>query len=446
LYLQLYIINVTIVAGHDYVDIEEEPTDMFQDNAPQQFNDHADPSVNYGINKRSFLAEIPGFDVTKCLPYDILHCIFEGCAEYLCRLLLKDLCTRPKPPPQDPSQPKKRKRKQEKPKMTLKQVNHIIQEASDFGHLGVSKPSPIEKSHLKTKLKQSASQMIVLVHFLPIIAFGKIASEKLELLGQLIKIISLVMKFEATEEDANNLECTVQAFGQNFVNCYPDFKTLKLHSLKHLKMQIFLHGPLRQQACFRFEAMHRLFTRLVDIINNMKNIEFSLACRHLSERHVDILNGKHDGTFLYPGDIVRKSPSVKLKTLPEKNIVLQTFPELDEEVEVAFVNRFETHGRIWHKDVVFSLQNTQAGSDHIFGIIVKMYFIGNEMVFVFNKLKVNFLENFCAYEVTGRDNNILACLRLSSLKLQYPILKFTVQLGTNRTRSFLVCGSSGTLS
>ena len=35
-------------------------------------------STTYGINNSSILSELKGFDVTKCLPFDIMHSIFEG--------------------------------------------------------------------------------------------------------------------------------------------------------------------------------------------------------------------------------------------------------------------------------------------------------------------------------------------------------------------------------
>lgn len=35
-------------------------------------------STTYGVNNRSFLMNLPVFDVTKCLPFDIMHTIFDG--------------------------------------------------------------------------------------------------------------------------------------------------------------------------------------------------------------------------------------------------------------------------------------------------------------------------------------------------------------------------------
>ena len=40
-------------------------------------------SVTYGINRTSILIKAHHFDVTKCLPYDIMHTLFEGVAPYV---------------------------------------------------------------------------------------------------------------------------------------------------------------------------------------------------------------------------------------------------------------------------------------------------------------------------------------------------------------------------
>ncbi|XP_034255471.1 uncharacterized protein LOC117653726 [Thrips palmi] len=467
-------VNLEAESDSEFVDVEvSEEDDLVQDDSPK-YTDHCDPSVNYGINRRSVLSGAPGFDVTKCFPFDIMHAIFEGTAELLCRLLLKEMCLKKKKTndqqqsekpssvqpkrkrnqkgklPSSPQRKRKRNSKSqqetetsaEKPKVSLKFVNQTIQEACDFGHLHVSKPSPIEKSHLNSKLKQSASQMIVLVHILPFLAVGNVSEEKLDLLGQMLKIISYIMKFETTELDMDEFEAQIVTFGENFIRIYPEYKTLKLHCLKHLKMQTLLHGPLRQQACFRFEAMHREFTRLVDIINNMLNIEYSLICRYLSARNNDIMNGKEDGSFLYSGDTIRKSPLNALSSLDEKDVILEAFPEVHPDVGVATVESFVQHGRCWAKDVIVSLKGDTA--DASFGIIVKIFILNEEFVFLYHELKVTYFSKFHAFEILRREN-VVKCIKLSHLKLQFPVARFDIHFGPNRTKSFLVSGSSGNI-
>jgi hypothetical protein len=48
-------------------------------------------STTYGINNRSLLCDLPYFDVTKCLPYDIMHTLFEGVGQHTLNCLYKHL-------------------------------------------------------------------------------------------------------------------------------------------------------------------------------------------------------------------------------------------------------------------------------------------------------------------------------------------------------------------
>ena len=45
-------------------------------------------SITYGINRASILQQLDNFDVTKCLPFDIMHTVFEGVVVYHLNLLL----------------------------------------------------------------------------------------------------------------------------------------------------------------------------------------------------------------------------------------------------------------------------------------------------------------------------------------------------------------------
>ena len=54
-------------------------------------NGRAGYSVTYGINRASILMKAHHFDVTKCLPYDIMHTLFEGVMPYQLKLLLQNI-------------------------------------------------------------------------------------------------------------------------------------------------------------------------------------------------------------------------------------------------------------------------------------------------------------------------------------------------------------------
>ena len=48
-------------------------------------------STTYGVNNRSVLLDLPLFDVTKCLPFDIMHSLFEGVSTHLLNQLFHHL-------------------------------------------------------------------------------------------------------------------------------------------------------------------------------------------------------------------------------------------------------------------------------------------------------------------------------------------------------------------
>ena len=98
-------------------------------------------SSTYGVNRLSILENVPGFSVTKCLPHDILHDLFEGVVP----LELKFL-------PLHSVQQKF---------LTIPVLNHHL---SRFDYER-NKPSLLDDKVVKkdgTKMRQSASQMMSL--------------------------------------------------------------------------------------------------------------------------------------------------------------------------------------------------------------------------------------------------------------------------------------------
>lgn len=83
-------------------------------------------TVTYGINSRSPLIDLVGFDITSCLPFDIMHTIFEGVAILHLQALLHYLIDTKK-------------------SITLVQLNTIIR--THKYHSSETKPSPINKAN-----------------------------------------------------------------------------------------------------------------------------------------------------------------------------------------------------------------------------------------------------------------------------------------------------------
>ncbi|KAK3924618.1 Phosphomethylpyrimidine synthase [Frankliniella fusca] len=366
---------------------DEAMDDLPQENPTQNYQDHEDPSVNYGINQSSILALAPGFDVTKCLPIDILHTLHEGILNDLCRLLIRDLCL---------TQKDSSGKVISKPKYSLKFLSDFFKERCNFGHLNVNKPSEIEKSHLSSKLKQSAAQMYVLGHILPF--FTKdLPDEKHQLLLKLLKILDITMLFEIKEENILELEQLVVDFGTSFVAVYVNHKTLKLHSLRHLGMLGRLFGGFRQVWCFRFEAMHRLLTSLVDVVNNMKNIELTMATRYILRRDTELVSGK-DGTYLYDGDSFSGLQSLQENEVDQGDLlILKSHITINKESKIMMAKTMEKNGCSWSENVVFLKSGSAEPS---FGLIKKkIYVIDDEVLFLYSNLKTEYDESVHAYRI-----------------------------------------------
>ena len=96
-------------------------------------------SVTYGINRASPLLMLSNFDITKSLPFDVMHTIYEGIAAYHLNLLFHHLID-------------------DCHYFTLDQLNHIIK-VHPYGYTECdTKPSPIHRestSNSDFKLKYS---------------------------------------------------------------------------------------------------------------------------------------------------------------------------------------------------------------------------------------------------------------------------------------------------
>ena len=102
-------------------------------------------STTYGINERSLLMRFNGFDVTKCLPFDTMHTIFEGVANlHLINLLPHLIDT--------------------KGYFTLEQLNNIIQ-SHQYGYSERdTKPSPIQIKSNCYIIKQSGMLLYMCIN------------------------------------------------------------------------------------------------------------------------------------------------------------------------------------------------------------------------------------------------------------------------------------------
>ncbi|KAK3928886.1 Protein fem-1-like protein A [Frankliniella fusca] len=389
-----------------------------------EYNDHNNPSVNYGIKKRSILDTVPGFDVTKCFPNDILHLLCEGVTENVCRLILRDVCF----PQQDPTLPGKKG-------LSLDYINTIILDLSDLGHWNKKRPSKILKDHLFRKLGQSASQMVVLANLLPIILVNQLPRDKLELLLMTVKMLNLSLSFKMTFKDVDELEILIEEFGNKLSFLYPECKTPKLHTLIHLGSQIKLFGPLRYHMTFQFESMHSIFTSYLKVTRSMKNPAFSVGKRFLLRRNAEILENKDCNTFLYKGDEMNPVACI-LSNQQEKAALLEVCPfALDN--DILKTSKLKRHGYIFRNGVVIYLGTED--SEKQFGRIESVFFVDQEIVISYNPLKCKFVKDLNCYEIS-KCSTLFKCVKMCDLSYPFPVTRFsfTFMVPQRVTKAYLL--------
>ena len=106
--------------------------------------------TTYGINRKSILTDIPGFDVTQMLPQDIMHVMWEGVCPHAIKLVLNHLV--------------------DSGDIDLETFNSKIRNFAYSYFDCKDKPCEIPQIVLTSddsRLKQSASQIMVLIKIIP---------------------------------------------------------------------------------------------------------------------------------------------------------------------------------------------------------------------------------------------------------------------------------------
>ena len=194
--------------------------------------------------------ELPFFNIVECLPFDIMHSIFEGVSSLLLNQLFQWLIN-------------------VKTIVSLDVVNNELQKLCDGYSEIDSKPAPVYRDKSKTnfhfKQKGSlmflvsiqppsieyyfiASQMKTLVRYLPA-AIGKFIPEDDDHWACFLlfwEICNLSLAFKITKKLADHMEWLVEAFLESFSSLYSAEvnMTPKLHHLVHFPEQIlrFIYG------------------------------------------------------------------------------------------------------------------------------------------------------------------------------------------------------------
>jgi hypothetical protein len=345
----------------------------------------------FGINERSPLLDIPGFDVTKCMVQDIMHVMSEGVVEVALRQFIKYCTTNEL--------------------FSIRTLNTRIANF-DYMHLVKDKPSPITTDHLDNKLRQTASQMICLAHVLPFLVRDLLieegggeegpAYERLLCHIKLLQIVNVCFSFEFREDDVDFLGHLIQSYLPHFKQLYPDAMVPKFHFLIHVVKQILDFGPLRQQWCMRFEAAHAWFKSVVKAVRNFLNMPWTCSYRHELLRCFELSGSGNPNSkrFLYQGHIVRSGHNIMLLQHELAEMLFPLLGEIDRQTyRLTITEEITVHGTTYKKGSVILLECDEFELPK-FGVVKEIIVCDDNFFLVYNSCRsITFFDHLNAYLV-----------------------------------------------
>lgn len=240
-------------------------------------------SVEYGINFLSKLNEVPGFDLTKMFPQDIMHVELEGSLAREIYLFLTDVIKIQK-------------------LLTLQDINTRLV-SFPLGHLNEKdRPSPLKENQFNgssNKIKQSATQCWMFARMIPFIFEDILDLDNLKHQSLLLhlELVHLVFLPKFNMALTSYLKSLINEYLQAFIQAYPSEPiTPKQHYLVHLPSQIIRYGAPKDVWCLRFEAKHREFKKFA-VKSNFKNTPLTISKRYqklFSLQHTSLFQARFE--------------------------------------------------------------------------------------------------------------------------------------------------------
>ncbi len=347
-------------------------------------------SKMYGLNERSALCAIPGFDVTQCLLQDPMHVILEGCLPYVLALFLKDVIY-------------------DRRLLTLSMLNDFLLEPCQFQQERRDLVVPIEPKQIKKDehIKQKASTMLAISYRLPFL-FGQHVPANDDAYCNLLSMIRITcICFKPTVDStlAGVLSQEIADFLESFCRLYTAAKVKpKMHFMIHFPRQMLKFGPLRHHSTMRAEAKHQSFKDHRWM--NFNNLPMSLLKRHqirFADAFTDT-NGAVVKNFLQENSGACSKSRSKAKRVGdfEKDVrdkLIQSF-QLEQDCIVQEDSSVQWRGRIYDDTCCILLSESESNGP-CFGKIDRLICNGSALYAVIDEVSTaGYCPEFNAYEVT----------------------------------------------
>lgn len=224
-----------------------------------------DPSAAaaYGVNGPCALSVLPHFEVTKAFPPDVMHDVLEGVVPLTLKLVIKAL---------------------HKDKfVTITDLNNRLKDFG-FGQNDKRNKPPLipEKLSANGHVIGKATEKWTLFRLLTFVIGDKVPStnKDWQLYLLLREITEILLAPTLGKSWVSYLGCLIAQFISDFKDLYPDAVTPKVHYLLHYPRLILEFGAPRSNWCMRYESKHLYFKKVAQVMNNFKNVCYSLAKRN----------------------------------------------------------------------------------------------------------------------------------------------------------------------
>jgi len=229
-----------------------------------------------GLKFYSVLNELPYHHVTTLHTVDIMHDFLEGVAQKVIHLTLSYYVNAKV--------------------LSVERINSRIQAFNyGYGYMS-SKPSPFNHSYFKcetqTLSSQHASQMRVLLLFLPLILGDTIPDEDKDHWNIFLKARDIFLRLMApafTEIEVKKVEKCIEKFLKDYLRVSGLLLTPKFHFLTHYAGVIRRLGPVKALWCMTFESVHKFFKIAAKCAGNYKNVAKTTAVRYQCRKALQIM-------------------------------------------------------------------------------------------------------------------------------------------------------------
>ena len=363
-------------------------------------------SKRWGINHKSVLLDVEGFDLCKCLLEDPQHVFLEGVVPYEMGLFLY-YCI------------------EVRSFFSLAWLNNQLA-VFPYSYLEKKdKPEPIQRGHYykDCKIKQNSACILTLCSVIPYILCKKVPHDdsKFSNLLLLFEITHLCTSPCVTATTAVDLKYMIKEHHTNFKIEYPRSSFIpKLHFMIHFPEQILRFGPGRMHWCMRYEGKHSQSTAIK--WKNFRNLPKSIIAKHQKWMCAQRLSptGQPAENFLYEGDVVVGGRQLTLDQLTAS--VRELLSHVVDGIDVVYqTDRVVIHGNDFRPGCVL-IRGYDGDGFPQFIWLSAIYVVDHQKYMVCKDITITGVEEVVnSYEINVMENELFVTYSDLFIKMPLPV-------------------------